>query len=157
MAEVLELVSGIQVLHDRLRPGSKTGNIDHIVVGPAGVYVIDAKQYTGTLEMRNKGGMFKEDWRLYVGGSDRTKLADGVLVQMASLKGELAERWPDLPVHGVLCFVAAEWTKSKPKIVNGVVVIWPKALGQHVGKEGPFADRVEEIASHLRSALKRAT
>ena len=33
---------GFAVLHDRRKPGSRW-NIDHIVVGPQGVYVIDAK------------------------------------------------------------------------------------------------------------------
>ena len=146
VAEVLEAAVGVQGLHDRIRPGSKTANIDHIAVGPSGVFVIDAKQYKGTLEMRDKGTMFRPDPRLYVNGRDQTKLADGVLLQIEALKGVLAERWPEVPFHGVLCFVGAEWTKSKPKNVNGVVVIWPKDLTQHVSAPGQFANKVEEIA-----------
>ncbi len=157
VAEVLEAAAGVQVLHDRLRPGSKTANIDHIAVGPSGVFVIDAKQYKGTLEMRDKGTMFRPDPRLYVNGRDQTKLADAVLLQIEALKGVLAERWPEVPLHGVLCFVGAEWTRSKPKNVNGVVVIWPKGLTQRVGAPGPFADKVDEIATHLRAVLKQAT
>ena len=41
VAEVLASASGIEVLHDRLVPGSRA-NIDHIAVGPSGVFVIDA-------------------------------------------------------------------------------------------------------------------
>lgn len=61
------------VLHDRRVPGTR-GNIDHIVVAATGVWVIDAKQYRGRVEQRDKGGWFRTDWRLYVGGRDRTKL-----------------------------------------------------------------------------------
>ena len=38
---------GIEVLDDRRVPGSRT-NIGHIVVGPSGVLVIDAKKYRGS-------------------------------------------------------------------------------------------------------------
>jgi Nuclease-related domain len=41
---------GWAVLHDLAIPGSKT-NIDHLVVGPGGVVVIDAKQYRGRLRL----------------------------------------------------------------------------------------------------------
>ncbi len=45
---------GLGVLHDRRIPGSKA-NIDHIVVGPAGVFAIDTKRYTGKIERRDHG------------------------------------------------------------------------------------------------------
>lgn len=38
--------AGWVVLHDRAIPGSKA-NIDHLVVGPAGVFVIDSKRWRG--------------------------------------------------------------------------------------------------------------
>ena len=37
------------VLRDRRVPGTRT-NIDHVVVAPSGVYVVDAKCYTGRNE-----------------------------------------------------------------------------------------------------------
>jgi hypothetical protein len=39
----------IIVLHDRRVPATR-GNIDHIVVCPSGIYVIDAKRYAGRVE-----------------------------------------------------------------------------------------------------------
>ena len=131
-------------------------NIDHIAVGPAGVFVIDAKQYKGTLEIRDKGSILRSDERLYVGGRDKTNLAAGVLLQVDSIRGVLAEVWPEVPVAGVLCFVGAEWTRSKLKNVNGVIVVWPKALPSHVGAPGPHGAHVEAIATHLRRVLKQA-
>ena len=40
------LVGGVGVLHDLALPG-KRANIDHLVIGPAGMTVIDAKAWTG--------------------------------------------------------------------------------------------------------------
>jgi hypothetical protein len=39
---------GFQVFHDLAVPGSPA-NVDHVVVGPTGVYVIDSKRYRGHL------------------------------------------------------------------------------------------------------------
>jgi Nuclease-related domain len=68
----------MSVLHDRRIPGSRA-NIDHIVVAPCGVFVIDAKNYKGRVEKRDRGGFFSTDCRLYVGGRDKTPLVAGWL------------------------------------------------------------------------------
>jgi hypothetical protein len=41
---------GWSVLHDLTVPGSRA-NIDHLVIGPGGVFVIDSKQYRGRLQL----------------------------------------------------------------------------------------------------------
>jgi hypothetical protein len=41
---------GWAVLHDLAIPGSRA-NIDHLVIGPGGVFVIDSKQYRGRLRL----------------------------------------------------------------------------------------------------------
>lgn len=43
--------------HDRRIPPTRA-NIDHIVIAPTGVYVIDAKNYTGRAQLSIKGGIF---------------------------------------------------------------------------------------------------
>jgi Nuclease-related domain len=45
---------GWAVLHDLAIPGS-TANIDHLVIGPGGVLVIDSKQYRGQLHLDRYG------------------------------------------------------------------------------------------------------
>jgi hypothetical protein len=45
---------GWAVLHDLTIPGSKA-NIDHLVIGPGGVVVIDSKQYRGRLRLDPHG------------------------------------------------------------------------------------------------------
>jgi hypothetical protein len=65
------------LLHDRKVPKTRR-NIDHMVIAASGIWVIDAKHYTGMVEQRDVGGWFKIDRRLYVGGRDRTKIAEGL-------------------------------------------------------------------------------
>ena len=47
------------VLHDRLlMPGRAETNLDHVVVGPAGVFLIDSKNWAGTIS-EHQGSVFK--------------------------------------------------------------------------------------------------
>ena len=47
---VLTPASNVIVMHDRLlRPGRSQANLDHIVVSPAGAYLIDAKNWAGNV------------------------------------------------------------------------------------------------------------
>lgn len=41
------------VFHDRRWPGRKLANVDHVVVGPPGVFVIDSKNWTGKVGVRD--------------------------------------------------------------------------------------------------------
>ena len=65
----------IRVMHDRRIPRSKA-NIDHIVVTPGGVWVIDTKRYVGKAsEKRVAGGIIRPRVELLIyRGSDKTKL-----------------------------------------------------------------------------------
>jgi hypothetical protein len=48
---------GWAVLHDLAIPGSRA-NLDHLVVGPGGVFVIDSKHYRGRLELDGSGRLW---------------------------------------------------------------------------------------------------
>ena len=50
--KLAEALDSSLALHDRRVPGTK-GNLDHIVVAPAGVFVVDAKHLQGRIEIRN--------------------------------------------------------------------------------------------------------
>ena len=156
VAEVLAEATGVEVLHDRLVPGSKA-NIDHIAVGPAGVFVIDAKKYTGGIEIRDVGGFLRYDPRLYVNGRDRTKLVDGVLKQVEVVTAALGDEFVDVPVSGVLCFVGCNWgLVKKPKTVRSVTALWPKRLPEHVLVDGPFGERISPVRGRLKTELRAA-
>lgn len=87
-----ELPGTFRVLRDRRIPGTRA-NIDHIAIGPSGVWVIDAKRYRGNRpELEVTRGIFTprvESFR--VGGRDGSKLVLGVRTQVDVVTS--ATRW----------------------------------------------------------------
>jgi hypothetical protein len=151
-----ELASdAIRVLHDRCIPGSRA-NIDHIAVAPTGVYVIDAKKYKGRPQLKIEGGFLRPRVeKLLVGTRDCTKLVDGVLKQVDIVRGIVGD---DLPIHGVLCFVEADWPLIAGSFTTrGVEATWPKRLYPKLKADGPFLNEtVAEIHRRLASSLPPA-
>jgi hypothetical protein len=49
---------GWAVLHDLALPGSRA-NIDHLAIGPGGVFVVDSKQYRGRLQLDRSGRLWR--------------------------------------------------------------------------------------------------
>jgi Nuclease-related domain len=46
---------GFVVFHDLAVPGNTSANVDHLVIGPSGVFVIDSKQWTGSVHQSADG------------------------------------------------------------------------------------------------------
>jgi Nuclease-related domain len=46
---------GYVVFHDLALPGNTSANVDHLVIGPTGVFVIDSKQWTGGVHQSADG------------------------------------------------------------------------------------------------------
>jgi hypothetical protein len=46
---------GYVVFHDLAVPGNTGANVDHLVIGPSGVFVIDSKQWTGSVHQSTDG------------------------------------------------------------------------------------------------------
>jgi hypothetical protein len=149
----------VAVLHDRRIPGSRA-NIDHLVIAPSGIFVIDAKRYAGKVELRDRGGSFRPDIRLYVGGRDRTAVVAGMQRQLDVVQRTLADvaEAKDAAVNSVLCFIGTEWSVfARPIRIAGTTVTWPKALSKQIEQAGELAaDRVQELAQRLGQALPPA-
>lgn len=145
----------LRVLHDRRIPGSRA-NIDHLAVTPTGVYVIDAKKYAGRPRLKIEGGLLRpRTERLLVGTRNCTKLVDGVLNQMELVRGMISD---GTPVHGVLCFVEADWPLFGGSFTTrGVSVLWPRKLYPELELAGPLtAEAIEQTHRALASALPPA-
>lgn len=136
--------SVIRVLHDRRVPGTRR-NIDHLVVTPGGVWVIDTKRYKGRVELRAEGGIFRPRVsKLVVGGRDKTALIEGMQWQLDRVRSAV-----DVPVFGALCFLEAEWTLfAKPFWVRDVFVTWPKKMVESIRGTGGQLD-VERLSGEL--------
>lgn len=157
VAEILASCGEVIALHDRRIPGSKA-NIDHLAVSSRGVFVIDAKKYTGAIEVRDVGPLWRAERRLHVGGRNRTKLVDGVRRQMDVVRGTLEMAGHTAPVHGVLCFVDVEWPLvfRRPLIVEGVVSVWPSGLPDVLGRPAEAGVDVDVVARALADLLPAA-
>lgn len=151
----LERIDGIEVLHDRRIPGTRA-NIDHIAVGPGGVYVIDAKLYTGRVEHRDVGRFLRRDDRLFVGGRDQSKLVAKMAAQVTTIARALGDT--PIPVSPALCFVEAQGeANAVPFMLDGVWVGTPEALPALVARPGLLdADAMQTTAGLLDERLPRA-
>lgn len=141
-------------LHDR-----KVGraNIDHLIVASSGVWVVDAKNYTGRVEHRNVGGWLgPADNRIFVGGRDRTKLATGLAWQVTAVQQALGDL--DAPVHPALCFTSSEWGLfARPFHHDGVLVTWASKLTEVVAEAGELGpEQIEQVAARLCERLRPA-
>jgi hypothetical protein len=87
------------VLHDLRWPGRRYANVDHVVIGPPGVFVIDSKNWAGRISVHDGvlrcNGYRKER---EVAGAAEAALA---VARLTTVVG------PDL-VHPVLCFIRDE-------------------------------------------------
>jgi len=108
LAEAIAGLTDVVALHDRRVPDTR-GNIDHLVIAPAGLFVVDAKHYDGRLRIRDKGGLFRTDNRLYVGGRDCSHLADNMAWQVKAVETLLASVEVTMPATPVLCFIDVDW------------------------------------------------
>ena len=144
---------GLYLLHDRRIPGSKA-NIDHLAVGPAGVFVIDAKLYQGRPQLRVEGGLFRPRVEtLMVGRRDCTKLVIGVHKQVALVRATLTHG-PTVPVRGMLCFVNGNWPLIGGSFtIEDLDVLWPRKAEEIITQPGPFTD--DEVR-HLHQRLATA-
>jgi hypothetical protein len=151
--------NGCHVLHDRKVPKSKA-NIDHIVVSNSGVYIVDAKNYKGVVKVESYGGVFSDKtYKLKVGGSDRTKLAEGMLWQISVVKNILDTAGLQVPITGVLAFYDAEWPLFGKGImdIKNVKVTGLKGTVEIITKPGPLTpQQTRNIATALLEVLKPA-
>jgi len=150
--------AGVVSLHDRLRPGARA-TIDLVVVAPTGVWVIDTRNCNGQVVTQDVGGWVSADLHLRVGRRDRMKLVTAMSRQVDDVRQALGPAWGDVPVRPMLCFLDAEWRwYAKPFELRGVLVTWPRAAADVLGRPGPYGTvTVERMAAALDDSLRPAS
>jgi hypothetical protein len=141
---------GFRILHDRTIPGSRA-NIDHIVIGPPGIYVVETKSLGGSLQIRGND--------VFVAGRRKTKMVDEVKREALAVQTALADElaaggWTVSPA---ICVHRADlpWLRSE---VAGVRI----ASGRDLVKRLRQADRllspadVERLATLAGARLRPA-
>ena len=89
-------LQGWMALHDVRWPGRPKANLDHLLVGPGGVIVVDAKNWTGNVHLHN--GLLKQN------GYSREREVSGVVEQCAAVAALLEPQHRRL-AQGWLCMV----------------------------------------------------
>lgn len=115
VAHELAFLSSEYTVFNGLRLGGGKQNFDHIIVGPAGVFVVETKNWKGSVEFR--------EGKLYAGGKEPSRPP---LKQVKAATAELVAYMKEcgcaeLPVHSVLCFLETQLPEEVLN-VNGVVV-----------------------------------
>ncbi len=150
--------SGVRMLHDRRIPGSKA-NIDHIAVAPSGVFVIDAKRYRGRPRLQVDGGLFRpRTEKLMVAGRDCTKLVAGIRGQVHLVQLALAGSYAEVGVHGMLCFIEADWPLFGGAFsIDGFAVVSPAKAADRLVTAGPSpAEQVRSVHRRLAEVFPEA-
>jgi hypothetical protein len=138
---------GWAVLHDLAVPGSRA-NLDHLVIGPSGVFVIDSKQYRGRLQLDSSGRLWHGRYPL------------GPTLRAVSFEADQAARVlpdpgvvvvPIVAVHGA----QVPWGKV---VIDGVPVVpakrLPSMLRQLPAALGP--EHVTAVANQARTCFRAA-
>ena len=131
------------VVHDVRWPGRQRANLDHVVVGPGGVFVVDSKHWTG--RVATGGGELRQN------GRRRTKAVEGAVAQADSLRSVVRDLDPRLVVP-VLCLVGQGTVQDR---VGEVRIATPETLVEvltSVERVLPDTDR-RRLAGRLQREL----
>lgn len=104
------------VLHDVAWPGRARANIDHVVVGPTGIYVIDAKNWSGSVTI-SRGVLRQNGYNRTTAVSAARAAAQAVAEQVPAINPEL--------VRPVICFVGPAQTTGE---IGGVLISSARTL-----------------------------
>jgi nuclease-like protein len=131
------------ILHDLGLPGSRA-NIDHLVIGPGGVFMIDSKQYRGRLQLDASGALWHGPYPF------------ALTLQAVSFEADQAAQVLPDPGVAVVPIVAVHgaqvpWGKV---VVEGIPVVsarrLPSMLRQLPAVLAP--ERIANLAAQARSA-----
>jgi hypothetical protein len=134
---------GYQVFHDLAMPGSPA-NVDHLVVGPSGVFVIDSKQWTGHVQQSADGLVWHDHYRL-----DRT-------LATVRWQAETLGRLLGAPVAPLVCVHGAH-IQHDGLHAQGVAIVPASRLRRALGSDQVLSDTdVERYAATARMRLRPA-
>jgi len=145
--ELDKLPDGYRVLHDLRILGSRA-NVDHVVVGPTGVFVVESKRMRGKLRVRGD--------EVFVAGR-RRGMVDEVRREVAAVATVLAGVGLEVPVRPILFIQEADppWFLGKPAGIP--IVLSGRKLRKLItsGDVVLSADDVERATAALSNRLGR--
>lgn len=143
----------VELIHDRLMPGARSANIDHVAVGPGGVTVIDSKNLSGKVRVQSTMRT-----TLRVGGSNRTKLVHGVQRQAEAARELLHAASIRVEVRAALCLASTDGLPLFHRLeVDGVLIDGPRRVAKLAARPGTLSeDQRRLIKETLNMGLREA-
>jgi hypothetical protein len=134
---------GYVVFHDLAMPDSPA-NVDHLVIGPSGVFVIDSKQWTGRVHQGAEGLVWHNHYRL-----DRT-------LATVRWQAETLGRLLGIPVAPLVCVHGAH-VQGGGLEAQGVAIVPAALLRSALGNERVMSEvDVELLAATAWTILRPA-
>jgi hypothetical protein len=134
---------GFVVFHDLAVPGSPA-NVDHLVIGPTGVFVIDSKQWSGSVHQGGDGLAWHNHYRL-----DRT-------LETVRWEAQTIGRLLGTRTHPLLCVHGAH-VQGGGLHAQGVAIVPAHLLRGALGYERVLSDAdVELLATTAWTSLRPA-
>jgi hypothetical protein len=135
---------GFVVFHDLAVPGNTSANVDHLVIGPTGVFVIDSKQWTGSVHQGGDGLAWHNHYRL-----DRT-------LETARWEAETLGRLLGTRIAALLCVHGAH-VHGGGMDTRGVAIVSAHLLRGALGYDRVLSDAdVELLATTAWTSLRPA-
>jgi hypothetical protein len=135
---------GYVSFHDLAMPDSPA-NLDHVVVGPSGVFVIDSKQWTGHVHQSADGLVWHDHYRL-----DRT-------LATVRWQAETLGRLLGVPVAPLVCVHGAHIQGGGLR-AHGVAVVPATRLRRALGHDQVLSEvDIELLAATTQMRLRPAT
>jgi len=132
------------VFHDLAAPGNPRVNVDHLVIGPSGVFVIDSKQWTGQVRQGVDGLVWHNHYPL-----DRT-------LAMVRWEAEAVSRVLGTRVHALVCVHGAH-VDGGGLHAQGVAIVPASRLRDALGVDRVLSDNDDELlANTVRIRLRSA-
>jgi hypothetical protein len=135
---------GYVAFHDLVLPGNTRANVDHLVIGPSGVFVIDSKQWTGSVHHGTDGLAWHNHYRL-----DRT-------VDTVRWEAETVSRLLGTRAAALLCVHGAH-VQGGGVETQGVAIVPAYLLRSALGYDQVLSDAdVELLAATAWTSLRPA-
>jgi len=140
---------GYRILEGRAIPGK--ASVDHLVIGPGGVWVVDNEAWDPDTEIARYGD------RLFLGEKYGTKVAKA-LVDVADSLAEVLSRESGIPVT-IEPLIAVHGGEIRRSVTaEGITLLKPRLVARWI-KQGPRADfdeaQVELLARTAARVLRR--
>jgi hypothetical protein len=132
------------VFHDLAVPGNTSANVDHLVIGPSGVFVIDSKQWTGSVHQGADGLAWHSHYPL-----DRS-------LETVRWEAETIGRLLSTRVHPLLCVHGAH-VHGGGLHTQGVAIVPAHLLRDALGYDRVLSDAdIDLLATTAWTCLRPA-